>query len=305
MIRFMTYNLLNYGWDSSASELARREKLHQIIREADPDVLAVQEIRPPEGEDVIDGSRRLVRELAAATGLECDLGGGEASVAIGNTSFSVALLWKKGLVPVQWQARSGIQFWHSMASLAVDIDGRHIVHHSFHATPFGRARRADEAERVLSVMTRFHQGSPAIIGADWNVVSADRVQLSGESEFYDPDPYQAGDWYADLVYQCLWTTDRAGKRQWSADRTPGDVLCAGGIKDAAVVSKSPWMATTGHWPDDPYQPRRIDAIKMTEQFAPALKTFHVIRNDLTLSASDHLPVICEYEPKEITRNKSN
>lgn len=296
----MSYNLLNYGWENTPEEATRREKIHQVIRDAAPDVLAVQEIRPPEGEDPFEGSVRLVRELAAAVGLECELPDGAVSVAVGNTSFSVALLWKKGLRPTHWQARSGMQFWHSMASLVIDIDGRSISHHSFHATPFGRARRADEAERVVSILTRFNDKGPAIIGADWNTVAADRVEKSVDQfEFYDPDPYQDRDWYADLVYQCTWTTDQSGQRQWQADRAPGEVLYAGGVQDAAVVLRKPWVATTGHWLGEPYQPRRIDAIKITHQLAPALKDFHVIRNDLTLSASDHLPVVCEYEPTDI------
>lgn len=300
MIRFMSYNLLNYGWENTPEEATRREKIHQVIRDAAPDVLAVQEIRPPEGEDPFEGSVRLVRELATAVGLECELPDGTVSVAVGSTSFSVALLWKKGLRPTHWQARSGMQFWHSMASLVIDIDGRSISHHSFHATPFGRARRADEAERIVSIMTRFNDKGPAIIGADWNTVAADRVEKSVDQfEFYDPDPYQDRDWYADLVYQCAWTTDQSGQRQWQADRAPGEVLYAGGVQDAAVVLRKPWAATTGHWHGEPYQPRRIDAIKITHQLAPALKDFHVIRNDLTLLASDHLPVVCEYEPTDI------
>lgn len=300
MIRFMTYNLLNYGWSTTPEELARREKLHQTIRDAAPDVLAVQEIRPPEGEDPVAGSQRLVRELAEATGLECQLNNGEVSVATGNTSFSTALLRKKGLTPVQWQSRSGVQFWHSMASLVLDVDGKHISHHSFHATPFGRARRADEAERVLAVMTRFYNESPAIIGADWNAVSADRIQTgSGQWDFYDPDPYISDTWHADLAYQCTWTVDNANQRHWQADRVPGEILYAGDILDTAVLLNSPWTPTTGHWPDEPYQPRRIDAIKTTRHFTPALKTTYVIRNDVTLAASDHLPVVCEYDPNDL------
>lgn len=44
--------------------------------------------------------------------------------------------------------------WHFLAKLHLDVGGVIVQHATFHATPFGRYRRADECERVVSTMTR-------------------------------------------------------------------------------------------------------------------------------------------------------
>lgn len=167
---------------------------------------------------------------------------------------------------------------------------------------------------------------PGLIGGDWNSISADRVFRAGwvsedDAEpdrwvLYDPDPYTGPDrqWHGDLVYQTRWETDARGVRRWWADREPGEVLYAGGLRDVAAELKAPWQTTVGHCGDDPYGERRIDAIRVTEEVVPALRGYEVVNNEMTRAASDfsehgqkprtvdpkkasdHLPVVVTYDP---------
>lgn len=310
----MSYNLLDYGLNATAEELSRRDRIHQLIRSAAPDVLAVQEIRS-DGPDREQRAAVLLHELAEATGLTCELPDGRISLAPGNVGFHVAVLWRPGITALAWDTWAGTQLWHCLGKVILDIDGRPIAHASFHAAPFGRARRADESERVVSIMTRPETRPPGLIGGDYNGVFADRVLVPGYEghewmgdpiiepdrwELYDEDPYIKQEWHPDFVYQCHWEYDNLGRRRWWADRDPGEVLAAGGLVDSAAQLRAPWEPTVGHWPTgDPFGPRRIDAIKVTGEIVPALRTYRVINTDLAMTASDHLPVVAEYAPAEI------
>jgi len=102
MTKFLSYNLLDYGLSDSAQELARRERLHTVIRQRDPDVLAVQELRA-EGGDEAKRAGELLRELAEATGLVCDLPDGTPAVALGAVGFHVGLAWRPGIEAKSWR----------------------------------------------------------------------------------------------------------------------------------------------------------------------------------------------------------
>lgn len=318
VITFASYNLLNYAQQHSPQETARRERVHQVIRgiraaAGDGLVMAVQEvIADGETKPALAGQR--LQELAEATGLNCCYEPNTPAVAVGNHRFHVGLLWSEAIRPAGgWTTYSGTNVWHSLAKLQLDVGGRTPVQHAtFHATPFGRYRRADEFERVLSTMTRPDDRPPGLIGADWNAVSADRVMRPGwisdeDAEpdrwmLYDPDPYTGigKEWHGDLVYQTTWDYDDDGQRRWRADREPGEVLYAGGLRDAAAALNAPWQTTVGHWPEgDPYGHRRIDAIRVTEDVIPALLSYDVVNTELALSASDHLPVLVRYDPDSI------
>jgi len=62
MITFATWNLQDYD--------APREATHAVIRDMDPDVLAVQELIA-DGDDAAGQASARLHELAAATGLCC------------------------------------------------------------------------------------------------------------------------------------------------------------------------------------------------------------------------------------------
>lgn len=314
-IRFGTYNLLDLFAADAEEDRRHYELVAEVIRDLDADVLAVQEILAPDAETA---ARRL-RQLAGDVGLNCEVpdqgasgalgvlgvpgalgGGGQAAAAFGGHGYHVGLMWRDGIEPVPGSLRcyEGRDFWHGLALVTLDVGGTLIRHGSFHASPFCRRLRADQNERLVAAVTRPRGEPPVLVGADWNTESADRVPAG---PLYEPaDPYAGVAWFADLIYQCQWEYDEQGRRRHWADREPGDVLWAGGLHDVAAVTGAPWQPTAGHHPADAYGAhgvrRRIDAVRVTEALVPALRAHQVIDTARTRVASDHLPVVVEYQP---------
>jgi endonuclease/exonuclease/phosphatase family metal-dependent hydrolase len=299
--------LLNLFADDSPAARRHYEAVTGVIRALGTDVLAVQEILAP---DERSAARRL-RQLASDVGMRCEVPGsrdrpGEedrAAIAFGGHGFHVGLMWRDGIEPVPGSLRchGGRDFWHGLAMVTLDLGGTLIRHGSFHATPFCRALRADQNERLVAAVTRPEGQPPALVGGDWNTESADRIASAGTWRLYEhADPYAGIEWFADLVYQCQWDYDSRGRRRHWADRRPGDVLWAGGLHDAAALAGAGWQPTTGHHPDDVYGRhgvrRRIDAVRVTGQLAAAIRGHRVLDSAVAREASDHLPVTVEYLP---------
>ncbi|WP_067665974.1 endonuclease/exonuclease/phosphatase family protein [Nocardia miyunensis] len=293
-VRFASYNLLDYGLLDSPDELQRRELVHETIRSTAADVVAVQELRA-EGPEEGTRAAALLRELAEATGMSCELPDGSAAVALGNVSFHVGLLWNPAIEAVSWRTWSGRQFWHSCGRVVLDVGGPLVGHAAFHNRPFGRYARADETERFASVLLRPHDGYPTIAGLDGNVTYAWR---NPDGSWYDPDPFAGQPVNRDTIHQCTWTYDETGERVFAVDRGPGEILAVSGLIDAAFATGAPYAATTGHWFHDQVD-RRIDAILGTPEFASAFKSYAVDHSDLAKKASDHLDISADYDAQAL------
>ncbi len=305
---FATYNTLDL---LESRLLAGREHYRRVvgvIRDLDPDVLAVQEIR---------GTRphQSLRSLAADTGLACEVpaadgAGRQVALAVGSRGYHCGLLWRPELeaVPGSFGQSGAGRLWHSAGWVTLRLSGRLVRHASFHATPFGRDRRRRQNELLVSMLTGGpHGGVPLLIGADWNGESADVVPgpAAGPPALYEPgDPFAAVSWQDDMAHQCR-RGDGPGARHW-VDRSAGEVLVRGGLTDAAAALRAPWQATCGHYPGDGYGSRgvrrRIDAIRVTRQVVPALRSHLVTDTGATRRASDHLPVSVEYRAADIARS---
>lgn len=74
--------------------------LERSIKPRDPDVLAIQELRA-EGGDEAKRAGQLLRELAEATDLVCDLSDGSPAVALGAVGVS-----RRALAPSNWCVNS-------------------------------------------------------------------------------------------------------------------------------------------------------------------------------------------------------
>jgi endonuclease/exonuclease/phosphatase family metal-dependent hydrolase len=298
-VLFSTYNLLSLD----AGDGEHYDDVVGVIRSLDTDVLAVQEVL---GRDP-DNATALLSRLAADTGMRCAVPGdppGPAALAFGGHGCHVGLMWREGIEPVPGSMRclGSRDFWHGLAMVTLDVGGTLVRHASFHAAPVGRFLRADQNEQVVATILRSAGQPPALIGADWNSVCADRVKSAdGRWRLYEPaDPYAAAPWFPDLVHQCDWGYDQAGQRWHRADLRPGEVLWAGGLHDAAAALEATWQPTSGHHPRDVYAAhgvtRRIDAIRVTAPLVPALLRHAVHDAEAARAASDHLPVTVEYLP---------
>jgi endonuclease/exonuclease/phosphatase family metal-dependent hydrolase len=307
-VLFTTYNLLDLGADGSAAGAEHYATVAESIRALRTDVLAVQEICAPG----LPAARALLRQLADDTGLRCLVTGpgGEAGPALcpGSRGYHLGLLWRDGIEPVPGSFHShNADFWHALGWVTLDVGGPAVRHAVYHASPFGKKIRADQGEIVVAALARPGNRVPALVGADWNGESADRVQdpATGRWELYEPgDPYADVDWFEDLVHQCDWDYDEQGRRRHRVDRTAGEVLWAGGLHDAAAVLRAPWQPTVGHHRADSYGTRgvrrRIDGVRATADVVPALRAHQVTDTELARRASDHLPVTVEYDPSAIT-----
>ncbi len=306
-VLFTSYNTYDLFLADSAREKERYRLVVDTIRGIGPDVLAVQEIRAADE----DSARRRLRQLARDTGLCCEVPGQRGSaarpaLAMGRHGYHVGLAWRDGIeaVPGSLQAR-GQDYWHALVSVVLDVGGPLVRHAAYHAPPFGRRLRADESELLLAAITRAGAGPPALVGADWNAESADRIRTAdGRWELYEPrDPYAGVEWFPDMAYQCDWDYGERGERRHRVDRSAGEVLWAGGLHDAAAVLRAPWQPSTGHHPGDPYGQRgvhrRIDIIRVTGGLAGALRAHRVEDRGPAREASDHLPVSVEYLPAAI------
>lgn len=311
-------------WRDTPEEIVRRERVFEVIRQLDVDVLAIQELRPKSHAQLAAHAFELARE----TGLSSSWPGSDRmAFAGGPHGFHVGLLWNPDKVtPVAdtfYDYDEG-DFWHGMISGVLRVTGsdgaEYSVNHSaYHATPIGNAgRRVSEAERVALSLIRPDNHPPGLIGADWNSIAADRipVKLSPHEparwDYYDEDPYADLPWRPDFIFQCAWDYGENGQRvNWRANRSSSEILYSAGIVDVAPTLHAEFLAkgkgqetlphiTAGYWPvNDPLPPRRFDAIRVTEEVVPALCAYEVFDTPLSRSASDHLPVVATYDPARI------
>lgn len=286
-ICFTSYNLLDFTGNDDVAFV----DLRQAVADARADVLAVQELV----HDTREGAAHLLRTFAEAVGMECVVDGrGTVAVASSQHRYHVGLMWRQGIrvVPGSWRAYGAPDFWHALAKVSLDVGGPvPVTFASYHADPFRPKRRFDEALRVVAALTR--PPGPAVVGADWNNISADLHALTGR--YYDDDPWAGRPWFDDVIYQAEWEDDPDAPVR--ADRRPAEVLRRGGLLDAAAVLGVPWQPTVGHWSiPDPLGARRIDIIRTTRQLVRALRGYRVVRTPAALRASDHLPVAATFEP---------
>ena len=178
-VLFTTYNVLNLFQDDSAAGRERYRLVAESIRAAGPDVLAVQEIRAP-GQAT---ARARLRRLADDVGLRCgvprpDGDRDQPALALGAHGYHCGLMWRDGIEPVPGSLRchGAGYFWHSLASVTLDVGGVQVRHAAHHATPFGRRLRADQNETGRRPAGPPRGGPPTLVGADWNTECADRVR---------------------------------------------------------------------------------------------------------------------------------
>ncbi len=307
-MRFTSYNTLDLFDSRRPRGREHYRQVVDVIVGLRPDVLAVQEIRgstPPQ-------ARQSLPLLARDTAMTCEIpaaagDGSQVALAAGSRGYHCGLLWRPDLpvVPGSFRESGPGTLWHSAGWATFRPGGRLVRHASFHATPFGRELRAEQNTLLLTLLLSGPDGGlPLLVGADWNGESAD-LRPGGSPrapELYEPgDPFAAASWRADMIHQCQLEPGGARHR---VDRSAGQVLLDGGLTDAAAALAAPWQPTCGHYPGDGYGSqgirRRIDAIRVTGQVLPALRSHHVTDTALTRRASDHLPVTVEYDPAAIT-----
>lgn len=296
-IRFATYNPNHlYRPDRGHAEEARYGMAEQIVNEISPDVLAIQELHATSQEEAITSIRR----LAEATGLCCEIDNGATeaptyTVIKGNRSrLATGLLWRPGIEPVRdsWRTIQPDKFWHALSMLTLQVGDVRVDHACYHGPPIARRpdlnvvrqERISEAKLIGATMSDPSQNPFTVIGGGWNTLSADKLG----DDYYDhlTLPAELDPPYAQLAQ----------------NRMAGAILLNNGLLDVAPAlpdaSTATRQTTTGHWIDK-YGPRRIDLFRIKPKMLPAIHAYGAVATELTIQASDHLPVVLEYETEAL------
>ncbi|MFD7013994.1 endonuclease/exonuclease/phosphatase family protein [Streptomyces sp. NPDC059928] len=312
-------NLNAYKLSHSAIDTPAWQARVTAIKEIQPDVLALQEITVDEKAGPSGWATEastIIQQLAAdcglsATTVRADKSPGPTAMANNaNRGWYTALLWNpQALTPVPdgFRPYGAPDFWHGCTTARFDVGAAEpIMIASYHGDPFRGGWRADEALRLKSVFRTTGGAKPGFVLGDFNALSAAKITgPDGEPRYYDPEPYRAQD-HDDLEYQLLPGT--IGGEQL-ADRRQSEVLLRRGFMvDAAAHLGAEWHPTAGHWEDgrgdpDPWGPRRIDHVLATRPVTPALVSYRTHRSPAAERASDHLPVVCEFDPIKITKER--
>ncbi|MFI2270633.1 hypothetical protein [Micromonospora aurantiaca (nom. illeg.)] len=292
MTTLMTINALDLYRRDTPADLARYAAVEDLIRQEDPDVIAVQEIIAdgPDSTAKRPGAVRGLRRLADAVQRRCDVDG-QPAVAVGGIMHHTGLLWRDGIHPVpdslHTLTRDDAGMWHCAVSVVLDLGGARLRVGSVQLSPFDLTWATMDVAQVLRV---FNTGDvPGLVGGDWNC-------LGGDPD-YDPDPYQDAPWHPDHVYQLTDTGE--------VDRRPARRLEArhlGRMRDCARLAGVDWAATTGHHPADHHPPRRVDRWYATHHLPDNTVTgLRTISADRVATITDHLPVIVDIDHRTLTR----
>lgn len=264
-MKVMSWNTLYGGLDG---EDDRRFKLQaEIVAETAPDILLLQEGKRFEA----DGNRRLF-DVERAFGMR-----GFLALAP-TTGQNTAVFVRPGVELVSFTSDSS-HFHHAAAFVTVRVPGfeRPVTFISVHLCPVGVPMRLIE---VANLVTLAAPGALVLIAGDFNSISP-----------YDPEP----EWGTLSRHHKARYTGPDGK---TADRRVLETLYGAGYVDVAHKLGGNLKPTVpgAAFPDAEFVPFRADYFLATEALAERAASYAVIRNQKTGEASDHYPIVAEFNP---------
>lgn len=264
-LTILTYNTLFAGYDGTDD---RRTKVQvALINELNPDVFLMQEAK---GFDA-DGTARLFA-------LESKIGMRGFLAVAPHTGQHLAIFIREPLRPLSFEV-DGAHFHHALATLKVAVPGSEapITFISAHLCPNGPEVRRREAA-YLAV-----QAAPdklTLITGDFNSASP-----------HDPEPQ---DWPTLAPhYRARYLADDFK----GIDRSVLTSLEAAGWVDLGHQLDPARLPTvpTAAYRDVEFATMRCDYLLASKALAATARSYEVIRNDKTDSASDHYPVLATFE----------
>ncbi|GGU55744.1 hypothetical protein GCM10010211_20670 [Streptomyces albospinus] len=292
------------------------------IQEIAPDILALQEVVIDENvtgrDDWEHEAASLIQDLADECGLSASVGAsdghphGTAMAANWHRPWWTALMWNPnavGVIEGSYRPFGAPDYWHGCTTVRFDVGAKEpILVASYHGDPFRPDFRYNESLRLKGTFRTTGGVKPGFVLGDLNSISAAEVDDGqGGRRYYDDEPYTEMD-HDDLEFQVqagtIGTTQLADRRQTET------LLRKDYMVDAAAHLGAPWEPTVGHWADgqgdpDPWGPRRIDLILASRTVAPALTAYRTHRSPAAEQASDHLPVLADFDPSNISREFVN
>lgn len=261
MLRVMTYNTLFGGFDGEDGH--RFELQVEIIREADPDVLFVQEWRgflANGGRLLYEAERRLGRRALVA--------------AAPVTGQNTAVLLKPGIEVIRFEANAD-HFHHAaaIAELRVPQLDKPLTAISVHLCPMGPSVRLCEASYLANFAV---DDSYTIIGGDLNSVSP-----------HDPEP-QLADLPARFRFRYADPDGKADRGTLAALERAGFTDIGFGL-DGNAVPTVPGAAFKG----SEFVPFRCDYLLASKALADRVRDYRVLTGGGAGEASDHYPILCD------------
>ncbi|WP_280422803.1 hypothetical protein [Nocardia carnea] len=143
---------------------------------------------------------------------------------------------------------------------------------------------------------------PGFLGGDFNGIGAQKVIHGDGYSWYDRDPYadtRVG-WHPDHAYQLDddGTVDRQAAVRLEHPRI-------GRMRDCAHITETPWIPTTGFYPQDMHPDRRVDRWYATHHVLDAAVTaFRVAPvNEVEITIDGQLCYLTDHRPIEIEINE--
>ncbi len=274
MLRVLTYNLLEGGRDRTMGD--RTEPIVEAMRELTPDVAAFIEAN---GFD--QAERRRVFEDATKM---------QAFVTPAGSGFHVAILVANGLEVESHGPEHG-KFFHAAGSVVIDLPGKAVKGSSTvarrltvvaaHLDPFSPEARLAEA-RILA-----RHANPQ-----------ERVLLMGD--FNELPPEDAADPSIRQLPRRILARHVGVPVQGDGaiDTRAHDLLRWAGFQDVyrkLNARKPGWTLLTTRFAAELRSRMRIDFIYATEKLASKATRCEVIESDATRRASDHYPIVAEFD----------
>ena len=263
-LKLLTYNTLYGGADGN--DRSRATKQLELINDVRPDIFLMQEAKDFDA----DGGA-LLYELERNIGMRGFL------AQAPHTGQNTVVFIRKPLRPSRFSP-DNVHFHHALAKLDVLLpSGAKLTLMSAHLCAKGAPVRRSEATHLAPIA---EPDKLALVAGDFNSVSHHQPE---PADFADLAPYRRTHYLADDAR--------------TADRTVMAALDAAGWIDVGQKlgqGDIPTVPTAGH-KDSEFPTMRCDYVLATRALAEKARHYEVINAPLTDVASDHYPVVAEFE----------
>ncbi len=269
-MKLLSYNVKDGGLDERGDRL---DALIEVVRAADPDILCVMEAAGwhPVGRPGQSGAR--LARFEAGVGMR-------GWILETGSASSIGTFLRPGVFPADVSAARGTFFHGALVLTLAAEQSRPLVVVATHLHPFSATMRAAEAEALSWLAARASRSGPVVLVGDLNSVSAEDAARGLQ-------PTQPAEgWNVRLL-------DSRG----DLDFTP-----VARLKRAVLVDCYRKMNRSVYGPTDPTPAfdhgeagLRIDFVLASPDLASRLESCRVVTEPPAESASDHYPLLTEFE----------
>jgi len=262
-MKVMSYNTLFGGFDGNDGR--RFDAQVKLIKEVNPDILLVQELK-----GFTQNNMKLLFEMEKRIGMR-----GFIAPAV-HTGQNTGVFIKPPIMPVSVEIDAE-HFHHAVVIATLDVPGmaKPLTVISAHLCPFGYHVRLREAAYLIN---HADDSALTIVAGDFNSVSS-----------HDPDPVGLDE--LPSRFKARYVT-----AEGKTDRSVLATLYQAGFVDIAfkLGGHNDSTVPAANFKGAEFVPFRSDYILATKALAAKAKSYSVIKNQITDMASDHYPIVAEF-----------